>query len=259
MDAKIQFFIIFAACNHSKLKMKIFQSSIFRAVCAIVVGALLIKYPDEGVTWLTVAIGILFLLSGIIALMAYMNAKKHASEYTITDQEGRIISGSQPTFPIVGTGSIILGLTLALTPGVFIHGLMYILGAIMILGGLNQLMALISARRLGPISFSFWIAPSLVLITGLFVVFRPMDSAEIPLLILGWCSLLYGVTEIINSLKIHSIRKQADHLRDELARQRSAEEAQNAEEISSHVGDDSLDKGFEDMNSGSILVPPRDD
>ena len=141
--------------------MKIFQSSIFRAVCAIVVGALLIKYPDEGVTWLTVAIGILFLLSGIIALMAYMNAKKHANEYTITDQEGRIISGTQPTFPIVGAGSVILGLTLALTPGVFIHGLMYILGAIMILGGLNQLMALISARRLDPISFSFWIAPSL--------------------------------------------------------------------------------------------------
>ena len=188
-----------------------------------------------------------------------MNAKKHASEYTITDQEGRIISGSQPTFPIVGAGSIILGLTLALTPGVFIHGLMYILGAIMILGGLNQLMALISARRLGPISFSFWIAPSLVLITGLFVVFRPMDSAEIPLLILGWCSLLYGVTEIINSLKIHSIRKLADRQREEMERQRSAEEAQNAEEISSHVGDDSLDKGFEDMNSGSILVPPRDD
>ena len=136
---------------------------------------------------------------------------------------------------------------------------MYILGAIMILGGLNQLMALISARRLGPISFSFWIAPSLVLITGLFVVFRPMDSAEIPLLILGWCSLLYGVTEIINSLKIHSIRKLADRQREEMERQRSAEEAQNAEEISSHVGDDSLDKGFEDMNSGSILVPPRDD
>ena len=256
---RYNFFIIFAACNHTKLKMKIFQSSIFRAICAIVVGALLIKYPDDSVTWLTVAIGVLFLLSGIIALIAYINAKKHASEYTITDREGRIISGTQPTFPIVGAGSIILGLTLALTPGIFIHGLMYILGAIMILGGLNQLMALISARRLGNIPFAFWIAPSLILITGLFVVLKPMDSTEIPLLILGWCSLLYGVTEIINSLKIHSIRKQADHLRDELARQRSAEEAQNAEEISSHVGDDSLDKGFEDMNSGSILVPPRDD
>lgn len=255
---RYNFFIIFAACNHTKLKMKIFQSSIFRAICAIVVGALLIKYPDEGVTWLTVAIGVLFLLSGIIALMAYLNAKKHASEYTITDQEGRIISGTQPTFPIVGAGSIILGLTLALTPGVFIHGLMYILGAIMILGGLNQLMALISARRLGHISFSYWIAPSLVLITGLFVVFKPMDSAEIPLLILGWCSLLYGVTEIINSFKIRSIRKEADRLRDELARQRSAEEAQNAEEISSHIGNDSLDKGLENVDSSSVLVPPGD-
>ena len=239
--------------------MKLFQSSIFRAICAIAVGALLIKCPDEGVTWLTIAIGVLFLLSGIIALMAYLNAKKHASEYTITDQEGRIISGAQPTFPIVGAGSIILGLTLALTPGVFIHGLMYILGAIMILGGLNQLMALISARRLGQVSFSYWIAPSLVLITGLFVVLKPMDSAEIPLLILGWCSLLYGVTEIINSLKIRSIRKEADRLRDELERQRSAEEAQNAEEISSHIGNDSLDKGLEDVNSGSVLMPPGDD
>jgi uncharacterized membrane protein HdeD (DUF308 family) len=238
--------------------MKLFQSSLFRALCAIVVGALLIKYPDDSVTWLTVAIGILFLLSGIIALIAYVNARKHASEYTITDQEGRIISGSQPTFPIVGAGSVILGLTLALTPGVFIHGLMYILGAIMILGGLNQLLALVSARRLGDVPFTFWIAPSLILITGLFVVLRPMETAEIPLLILGWCSLLYGITEIINSLKIRSIRKLADRQREEMERQRSAEEAQNAEEISSHIGDDSLDKGFEDMNSGSVLVPPRD-
>jgi len=238
--------------------MKLFQSSLFRALCAIVVGALLIKYPDDSVTWLTVAIGILFLLSGIIALIAYVNARKHASEYTITDQEGRIISGSQPTFPIVGAGSVILGLTLALTPGVFIHGLMYILGAIMILGGLNQLMALVSARRLGDVPFTFWIAPSLILITGLFVVLRPMETAEIPLLILGWCSLLYGITEIINSLKIRSIRKLADRQREEMERQRSAEEAQNAEEISSHISDDSLDKGFEDMNSGSVLVPPRD-
>lgn len=239
--------------------MKIFQSSIFRAICAIIVGALLIKYPDDSVTWLTVAIGVLFLLSGIIALIAYINAKKHAGEYTITDQEGNIITGGQPTFPIVGAGSIILGLILALTPGVFIHGLMYILGAIMILGGISQLMALVSARRLGSIPFSFWIAPSLVLVTGLFVVLKPMETAEMPLLILGWCSLVYGVTEIINSLKIRSIRKQAERQRKEMERQKAEQEAQSAEEISSHVGDDSLNVGLENMDSGSVLVPPRND
>lgn len=215
--------------------MKLFQSSIFRAMCAIIVGVLLIKFPKDGVTWLTVAIGVLFLISGIIAVIAYMNARKHASEYTIIDNQGRTISGSQPTFPIVGAGSIILGLTLALTPGVFINGLMYILGAIMILGGLNLLISLISARRLGPIHWGFWIAPSLILLTGLFVILKPMETAEMPLLILGWCSLLYGVTELVNAIKIHSIRKAANKQAEELKRQKQLDEESVAEEISSEI------------------------
>lgn len=213
--------------------MKLFQSSVFRALIAIVVGALLVKYPDSTVLWLTVAIGVLFLISGVIALIAYMNARKHASEYTITDQQGNVISGGQPTFPIVGAGSIILGLVLALTPGVFVNGLMYMLGAIMVLGGLNQLMSLLSARRLGTVPFGFWIAPSLILLTGLFVIFKPMESASLPLLILGWCSLLYGVTELINVLKIHAIRKEAEARQEELQRQQEAEAHNNIEEISS--------------------------
>jgi hypothetical protein len=217
--------------------MKLFQSSIFRAACAIIVGALLIKFPKDGVTWLTVAIGVLFLISGIIAMIAYLHARKHASEYTIIDNKGRIIRGGQPTFPIVGAGSIILGLTLALTPSVFINGLMYILGAIMILGGLNQLINLIAARRFGIIPFGFWIAPSLILLTGIFVILKPMESAELPLLILGWCSLLYGVTELINALKIHSIRKAANRQAEEMERRRKLDEESVAEEISSEIDD----------------------
>ena len=213
--------------------MKIFQSSVFRAICAIIVGILLIKFPKDGVTWLTIAIGVLFLISGVIAAIAYLHARKHAAEYTIIDKQGRIISGGQPTFPIVGAGSIILGLTLALTPNIFINGLMYILGAIMILGGLNQLISLVAARRLGPVPFGFWIAPSLILLTGIFVILKPMETAELPLLILGWCSLLYGVTEIINALKIHSIRKAANRQAEEFERQRKLNEESVAEEISS--------------------------
>ena len=216
--------------------MKLFQSSIFRAMCAIIVGILLIKFPKDGVTWLTVAIGVLFLISGIIAVLAYMNARKHATEYTIIDKQGRVVSGSQPTFPIVGTGSIIFGLTLAVTPGFFTNGLMlYILGAIMILGGLNLLINLISARRLGPIHWGFWIAPSLILLTGLFVILKPLESSETLLYILGWCSLLYGVTELVNALKIHSIRKAANKQAEEMERQRKLNEEAVAEEIESKI------------------------
>ena len=186
--------------------MKIFQSSIFRAICAIAIGILLIKYPDNTVTWITVAIGILFLLSGLISLIVYVNARKHVSEYKITDAEGRVVAGEQPTFPIVGVGSLILGALLALTPNVFITALMYIIGGILILGAINQYMNLVNGRRYGKIGFGYWVFPSLILLTGLYVIIKPMTPVNVAMLILGWCSLLYGVTELVNSIKFHSNR-----------------------------------------------------
>ena len=201
--------------------MKILQSSIFRAICAIAIGILLIKFPDNTVTWITVAIGILFLLSGIISLVVYVNAKKHVSEYKITDAEGREIAGEKPTFPIVGVGSIILGFLLALTPNIFITALMYIIGGILILGAINQYMSLVNARKYGKIGFGYWIFPSVILLIGLYVVIKPMAPASLAMLVLGWCSLLYGVTELINSLKFYSDRRKA----------RQAQEIPVAEEV----------------------------
>ena len=162
--------------------MKIFQSSVFRAISAIAVGILLIKYPDNTVTWLTVAIGVLFFLSGIISLVVYVNARRNVSEYKITDAEGNVVAGERPAFPIVGVGSIILG-------------------------AINQYMNLVHARKYGKIGFGYWIFPSIILITGIYVMIRPMDPASVAMLILGWCTLLYGVTEMINSLKFYSDKR----------------------------------------------------
>lgn len=215
--------------------MKILQSSFFRAICAIAVGILLIKYPDNTVTWLTVAIGVLFFLSGIISLIVYINTRKHVSEYKITDAEGNVVAGEPPTFPIVGVGSIILGAILALTPNIFITALMYIIGGMLILGAINQYMSLVNARKFGKISFGYWIFPSIILLTGLYVIIRPMDPASIAMLILGWCTLLYGVTEMINSIKFHSDRRkfvkaQEIQQAEEVTEVQDAEEIQSAEE-----------------------------
>ncbi|MCR5366293.1 MAG: DUF308 domain-containing protein [Prevotella sp.] len=242
--------------------MKIFQSSIFRAVCAIVIGVLLVKFPQDGVTWLTMAIGALFLLSGVIALIAYWQAKRHAGEYTITDQQGRVVRGGQPTFPIVGAGSVILGLVLTLSPNAFVHGLMYMLAAVLILGGVTQLMALVAARRLGSIPLGYWVMPSVILLTGLFVVLKPSESSELPLLVLGWCSILYGVVELVNALKIHSVRKNSEVR--EVREEASAEVAEAIEVTdddagTSDVGDDTLDVGSQDVDTGLVVAPRGDD
>ena len=231
--------------------MKLLQSTFFRAICSIVIGILLLKYPDNSVTWLTMAIGTLFLLSGIIALISYWNARRHAGEYTITDAEGNVISGSQPSFPIVGVGSVILGLTLLLSPDMFVRWLMYILGAMIIIGSINQLIILIAARRFGSISAFFWIAPIVLLIIGILIFVKPMESAELPLIILGWCMLVYGVTEVINSLMVYSLRKQMKRQQEEAAKGLEVEEIK---EEQGNLIEEVKEETVEEVPSSDIIV-----
>lgn len=187
--------------------MKFLQSSLFRALTAIVVGVLLIKYPDNTVTGIVVAIGLLFFLSGIVSLLTYWNARRHQSEYTIYDVQGRQIAGQKPVFPIVGIGSIILGGILATMPTTFISMLMYVIGTLLILGAITQFMAIISARRFGSSSLFFWVCPSLILLAGLYIILKPMAPLSTAMLLLGWLSLFYGVVEAINALTFARRRK----------------------------------------------------
>jgi len=229
--------------------MKILQSSVFRSISAIAIGCLLIKYPDNTVTWITVAIGILFLLSGLISLIVYVHARKNVSEFKIMDSEGHVIAGEKPTFPIVGVGSLILGAMLALTPNVFITALMYIIGGILILGAINQFMNLVNARKYGKVSFGFWVFPSVVLLIGLYVIIKPMVPASMAMLILGWCSLLYGVTELVNSLKFHADRRKF----------RQAQEVPVAEEIIEESATVEVFKAEEPSDNTQLSVPTSSD
>lgn len=195
--------------------MKIFQSSAFRAICAIIIGVLLIMYPDNTVTGITIAIGILFLVSGVISILTYIQARRHVSDYKIYDAEGRLLSGQQPTFPLVGIGSSILGLVLAITPTTFVSALMYIIGIMLVLGALNQFIALIAGRRYGRISPLYWIMPILTLLAGLYAMIKPIEPLKTAMIILGWTMLVYGVAELINALKFYSDKKKLQQSQDQ--------------------------------------------
>ena len=210
--------------------MKIVQSSFFRAICSIIIGVLLLRFPDNTVTWITLAIGILFLLSGVFSTLAYLNARKNTSEYMITDVEGRIISKGKPTFPLVGVGSIILGVLLITSPSVFVEILMYIMGGILILGALNQFMSLYNARRWGKMAWGFWVSPSLILLAGLYVMFQPMDAASLPMTIIGWCCLLYGASEVVNATKINLKKRGIDRADKVVMRNENEDENNNDNE-----------------------------
>ncbi len=187
--------------------MKFLQSGLIRALCAIIVGGLIIEYREQTVTWITIAIGILFFLSGVISCASYWSARRHQNDPQVFSADGRQLTGFTPTFPIVGVGSMILGLILAVMPNVFVAWLMYILAAILILGAVSQFVILASARRLAHIGWGFWLMPSVILLTGIVAVAFPQTVASSPLLVIGWCMVLYGVIEIINTIKVRQLRR----------------------------------------------------
>lgn len=190
--------------------MKVIHSSIFRAVCAIIVGVLLIQYREQTVTWITVAIGVLFFLSGVISLASYWAAKRNAEKMQgqiLSDSNGKPIMGMMPKFPLVSVGSLILGLLLALMPQVFIAWLMFILAFILILGALTQFVNLASAAKMGRVGILFWLFPSVLLLLGLLTIIKPSSIASAPLLIIGWGMLIYGVVELLNAFKISNNKR----------------------------------------------------
>lgn len=190
--------------------MKVIHSSLFRAVCAIIVGILLIQYREQTVTWITIAIGVLFFLSGVVSLASYYSAKHAADKMQgqlLYNAQGQHVAGMQPSFPIVGVGSILLGIVLALMPNVFISWLMFILSCILILGAITQFVNLSAAAKMGRVSFIFWIFPSALLLLGLLAIIKPSAIASAPLFIIGWAMLIYGVVECINTLKISNNRR----------------------------------------------------
>ena len=227
-------FRIFASKIHL---MRIIQSSIFRALLAIVFGYLLVMYRNELLHWTTIAFGCLFFLSGLISVIAYYVEKRRAmnianrlqamsemrGDEMETPAEDDIKRSLLPTFPIVGIGSMILGVILAIMPTTFVHGMMYVVSGLLVLGALNMISNLIMAHKFASIGVGFWVMPILLLTLGVAMIVKPDLFAAMPFRILGWALIVYGVIECINAIKISQCHKQYERIQ---AAQQAASKAE---------------------------------
>lgn len=190
--------------------MRLLRSTFFRVLAAIVAGILLIQYSTDMMTWLTKGIGILFFVTGLISCVTYFVEKRRIASSTLVDAEGRKIYRTAGQFPIVGIGSMVLGLVLTLMTSSFIVWVMYILSAILIFGAINQFAVLAQARQISHVPFLFWIPPTVILLVAIFVVFYPMESAVLPLQIIGWCMVFYGVVDLIDGIQLYKLRRRLE-------------------------------------------------
>ena len=187
--------------------MKTVQNTFIRALVSIIIGVLLIRYREETVRGLTILIGALFLITGLISCITYLTDRKHRDDTVVLDANGRQISGFRPTFPIVGIGSMVLGAMLTLAPTAFTTGLTYIIAAMLILGAVNQFVALAAINRIIRVHVIFWLLPCVVLLIGGVAIVKPEWIAQEPIFILGWALALYGVIECIDAFKLMSVNR----------------------------------------------------
>ena len=78
---------------------------------------------------------------------------------------------------------------------------MYILGAILLIAGLQQIITLISARKWKYVPMGYYVLPSIIFLVGLLILIYPMAVIANTLVIFGIAILFYGVNEIINWYK----------------------------------------------------------
>lgn len=165
--------------------MKGISYSFLRAICALVIGLVLVMFPDQAGDYFVITIGIIFLVPSLISIIGYFaqNAEMRRR------------------FPIEGVGSLLFGLWLIVMPGFFADLLTFVLGFILVMGGVQQIASLSAARRWMPVPGGFYVVPALILVAGLIALFNPTGVRSTAFIIIGISSLVYAASELLNWFK----------------------------------------------------------
>ena len=159
-----------------------------RAIAAIVLGVVLISCPQTAILYVVITIGILFfIVPGLFSLVNYFFSDK--------------VERPDVPFLLAGIGSVFFGLVLVFVPYLFVNVLMYILGILLLVGGIEQIVTLIRARKRTTVPVAFYVVPVLILIAGILVLFNPFKTAKTLFILIGVTCLIYGIMEFVHWLK----------------------------------------------------------
>lgn len=196
--------------------MKVLQISAVRAIIVLVTGFLLVKYREDTMTWMTITVGVLFLISGLVACMLYYFEKekvaKKSAKAALQEGQQEEEDLKSPSFPIAGVGSIVLGIILAVMPNTFTTWMVYILSALLILGAVNQFMNLARSRQYARVPVYMWVFPTISMVVAILLISRPIetDALFFTLKVIGWAFMYYGVLEFVLIIRMYLVRKAYD-------------------------------------------------
>ncbi len=207
--------------------MRILKSTVFRALCAIAIGYMLIQYPDEMQHGFIQAIGALFFASGAISWASYLYQKKNEGKVDLYDEQGNKLKPSSPFFPIAGTGSVILGLILIIVPSTLMEVLNIIFGAMIMLGAFNQFLNLMKTRQYAQVPVLYWIFTSIIFLVGLLITLKPSfisETLSFFMILCGWGFIAFAFLEILISVQLAIFKRKYNKANQQMQIQKAEQE-----------------------------------
>lgn len=170
--------------------LKTIQSNaILQAVLFIILGLVLLFFPGITLVAIVYGIGAIFVLSGIISLVAYF--KKDSPSYKMS---GALTAG---------IFCLVIALIMFVFPIAIAGFFSVLLGAILILCGIVNTIRSIALRG---VSTSLWMVGCILgiitIIGGAIIIWNPFDTSALFIMILGILFLTNGITGIFVELAV---------------------------------------------------------
>ncbi len=149
---------------------KIGNNELFSSILYIVVGVLLAIFRAETLRWVMIAIGVLFIVTGVLELV-----KKNWAG---------------------GAISLVIGIAIAVLAGFFVNVALIVLGVLVAIKGVIALIDVIKRSSKNALEIIF---PILAILVGIGLAFGPL--ASIIILIVGILLIVDGVIGLVGALK----------------------------------------------------------
>lgn len=167
---------------------------LYRSILSIILGILLLAFPEVSLKYLVYVIGAFTILMGTSTLISVNKSKAEPKslQRTLMTTNGAI--------------NLVLGIILIIAPTFFLGFLMTIIGLFIIIAGLLQLFLIWQRKRSEQeISYTLFILPLLIIAAGFLVLFNPFQTMVTAVTVMGAVILLYGIFEFIIRMRFRKL------------------------------------------------------
>lgn len=169
------------------------MSGVLRAVAAIALGIVMIAMPESSLVVLVKILAAILIASGLVSVV-----------FGIMNRD----NGGLGLMVFNSVVDIILGILMFCFPSFVASFIIIVLGVALLCMGLFQIAALISATSFVRMGFFAFIFPALAVAGGFLLIFKPFGIASVLTLVSGIVLLVYGVSELVSSWKMHKAMKE---------------------------------------------------